>query len=76
MFVLGTRVFEVIGAMVMPKILEHENERLSCKDFIIYKIKQVLNLQPQSFLLYERMNSAVMKLILDDLHIGAGVFSP
>ena len=62
--------------MVMPTIFEHENERFSCIDIILYKIKRVLNLQQGSFLLYERMNSTVMNIILEDLQIGAGVFSP
>ena len=56
----------------------HEDEVLffSCKDWLIFVIKRTLNLNARAAEFYTRMNRRVMREIIDDLRIGAGVFSP
>lgn len=59
-------------------IHEHEEvaTRVSCADLIFTLIKRTLNMNSSSVNFYLSMNSRVMRDILDELRIGAGVFSP
>ena len=62
--------------MPMQTITENEPDVFSCVDLVIIQINRVLNIQRSSFLFYEIMNTSVMRLTLDELQVGAGVFSP
>lgn len=62
----------------LPTIHEHEAgvSPMSCVDLFFFLVKRTLNMNHLSSNFYLAMNSNVMQKILDDLGVGAGVFSP
>ena len=48
----------------------------SCTGWILFIFKRTLNLNARSAQFYSTMNREVMREIMEDLRIGAGVFSP
>lgn len=48
----------------------------SCVDLLVQAIERTLNMRESSAAFYRCMNDKVMRQILDEMKVGAGVFSP
>ena len=60
----------------MNTIYEDECTPFSCSDWLIILVKRTLNMNARASHFYSTMNGSAMREIMDELKVGAGVFSP